>query len=177
MATYKTILFFSILQLLLITSFGQHIFMVEKPGTVNNLKFFTGDRLDLKTKTGDRISGIINQVSDSSIIVNQFLVMNNDIAVIYTRRVIISMFSSAGTLGGVGYICIDGFNNLINNKTEIFPKTTLKTGGILFGAGVLLKFLSKRKRQINNKDWRIKVLDFSIIKDPGIYTMPEKGKL
>ncbi len=174
MTIFKTIMFYGILQLTLITAFGQHIFMVEKPGTVNNLKYSTGDRMDLKTKTGERVSGIINQVRDTAIVVNYYLVMNDDIAIVYTRRAIFSAFSSVGTTGGLAYVGIDGFNNLINDERPVFRATALKTGGIMFGAGMLLKFISKRKRHINNQDWRIKVLDFSILKDPGIYAKPGK---
>ncbi len=176
MKNLKKILFFSLLQFMLITSFGQVFFMIEEPGTVNNLKFRIGDRIELKTKNGERIDGIINQLRDTAIIVNYNLVMNQDIAVIYSRKVIISMFSAAGIYGGIGYVSIDGFNNLINNESPIFRKSTLKTGGIMFSAGLLLRFFSKRKRPINNLDWRIKVMDFSIIQDPGIYANPGKSQ-
>lgn len=169
MATYRKIIFYSILQLMLITSFGQCVFMVEKPGIVNNLKYAIGNRIDLKTKTGERISGIINQVRDTAIVVSYYLIMNDDIAIVYTRRAIFSMFSAAGTTGGLAYVSIDGINNLINNERPVFRTSTLKTGGILFGTGGVLYLISKRKRHINNKDWRIKILDFSILKDPGIH--------
>ncbi|NVN95652.1 MAG: hypothetical protein HXX18_10265 [Bacteroidetes bacterium] len=115
MTTIKIIVFLSILQLTLITALGQCIFMVEKPGTITNLKYRAGDRIDLKTKTGDRFSGFINQIRDTAIVVNNNLIFNNDISIIFTRRVIFSMLSVAGTKGGLAYVGIDGINNLINN--------------------------------------------------------------
>ena len=174
MTRIKTMVFISILQLMLTTSFGQRVFMIEKPGTVNNLKYHAGDRIDLKIKTGERFFGFINQIRDTAIIINYNLVMNDDIAIVYTRRTIFSMFSVVGTKGGIAYVGIDGINNLINNEKPVCKTTTLKTGGIMFGAGLLLKLVSKRKRHINDKGWRIKVLDFSIITDPGIYANPSK---
>lgn len=158
---------------MLITSYGQRVFMVEKPGTVNNLKYNVGDRMELKTKAGEHISGIINQVRDTAIVVDYIFVMNDDIKNIYTRRVIFSVFSEVGIKGGIGYVFIDGFNNLINNESEIFRESALKTGGIMVGAGLLLKLISKRKRHIDNQHWRIKVMDFTILKDPGIYANPK----
>jgi hypothetical protein len=165
-----------IFQIMLMTAFGQRVFMVEKPGTVNNLKYNIGDRIELKTNKGERISGMINQLSDSSIVVNYNYVKIEDILIVYTRRYVFSILSAAGTTGGLAYVSIDAFNNLINNQDEIFRKSTLKTGSIMFGTGLLLKLISKRKRHINNEDWRIKVLDFSILKDPGIYTNPVNVK-
>jgi hypothetical protein len=176
MATLKTILLISIMQCMLLTSYGQLVFMVEKPGTINNLKYRCGERMDLKTKSGERISGIINQIRDTAIVVNYLMVKNDNIAIIYTRRVINSMFSAAGIFGGIGYVGIDGLNNLINNESPIIRKSVVKTGGIMLGAGLLLKLFSMRKRHINNEDWRIKVLDFTIINDPGIYANPGERK-
>ncbi len=174
MATYRKAILYIILQLILITSFGQQVFVIEKPGTVNNLKYAVGNKIELKTKTGERISGIIRQIRDTAIVVNYYLIMNDDIAIVYTRRAIFSIFSAVGTAGGLTYVSVDGFNNLINNERPIFRTSTLKTGGIMFGTGGLLYLISKRKRHINNKDWRIKILDFSILKDPGIYANPVK---
>jgi len=176
MATIKTILFYCILQCLLSAGYCQLVFMVEKPGTVNNLKYRSGDRIDLKTISGERISGIINQIRDTAIVLNYYLIKNDDIAVIYTRRVIFSMFSAAGIYGGIGYVGVDGFNNLINNESEIFRKSTLKTAGFMLGTGVFLNLFTHRRRPINHKDWRIKILDFSILKDPGIYALPDNRK-
>ena len=146
--------------------------MVEKPGTVNNIKYRVGDDIEIKTISGEKIYGEINQLIDTAIVINFILVKYKEIAAIYNRRVINSMFSAAGLLGGSGYICIDAFNNLINNETTIFRKSTLKTGAIMFSIGAVLKLFTKRKRSINNEDWRIKVLDFSIINDPGVYGKP-----
>ena len=172
MTTIKIIVFLSILHLALITALGQCIFMVEKPRTITNLKYRAGDRIDLKTKTGDRFSGFINQIRDTAIVVNYNLIMNENISIIFTRRVIFSMLSVAGTKGGLAYVGIDGINNLINNERPVCKTSTLKTGSIMFGIGLLLKLVSKRKIHISNENWRIKVLDFSIIKDPGIYSNP-----
>lgn len=165
----KQILVLVFLQFFVILVFSQNILLVEKPGKVNNIKYRVGDRIDLKMLSGERHSGIINQIRDTAIVVNYILIMNNEIKNIYTLRRIISAFSHAGIKGGIGYFAIDGFNSLINNERPVFRNSTLKTAGIMFGVGLFFKSISKRKRHIDNENWRIKVLNFSILKDPGIY--------
>jgi hypothetical protein len=150
-------------------SFSQCILLLEKPGTVNNTKFRVGNRIDVKTINNERINGLINQIRDTAIIVNYNLIKLSEIKIIYTRRTMISVFSHLGIKGGLGYVGIDGFNNLINNEKPVFRNSTLKTSGIMFVTGVLLKSISNRKRHINNEKWRLKVLNFNLLKDPGIY--------
>ncbi|MFZ4401591.1 MAG: hypothetical protein ACOYO1_16290 [Bacteroidales bacterium] len=174
MKNLRIILFYSILQLLQITGFSQCVFMIEKPGTVNNLKYRIGDRIDLKTINAERISGLISQIRDTAIIVNYEMIMNKDISVVYIRKVLFSMFSSAGLLSGTGYVSIDGINNLLNDERPVIRNSVLKTAGFMFAAGAVLRLFSKRRLHINNEDWRIKVLDFTIIKDPGVYAKPER---
>lgn len=165
----------SIILLLIMFEFNNHfvfsqcILLLEKPGTVNNAKFRAGNRIDVKTINNERISGVINHIRDTAIIVNYNLIKLSEIKNIYTRRTMISVFSHIGIKGGLGYVAIDGFNSLINNEDPVFRNSTLKTGGIMFAAGVLLKSISNRKRHIDNKKWRLKVLNFNLLKDPGIY--------
>jgi len=169
----KQIFVLIILQFSFLYVSSQNILVIEKPGTVKNIKFRSGDRIELKTLNGEKIKGIINQIRDTAIVVNYYLININEISKIYSFRRLISAFSFAGIEGGLGYVVIDGFNSLINNERPIIRNSTLKTGGIMFGAGLLLKSLSKRKRSIDNHKWRIKVLNFSILKDPGIYNSHE----
>ncbi|MCX6232901.1 MAG: hypothetical protein NTZ33_15335 [Bacteroidetes bacterium] len=173
MRKYIIIYIISLIPFLQETVYSQRIFLVEKPGTVNNLKFRIGDRIDLKTTKGERYNGIINQIRDTALIINYELVLNKDISAIYTTRALISMFSAAGISGGVFYIFLGGLTNIVDGRTPIINNSSLKTGGIIFATGGLLSVFSKRKRHIDNHKWRIKVLDFTIIKDPGIYANPE----
>lgn len=147
---------------------SQCILLLEKPGTVKNIKFRVGERIDVKTKNGDRINGIINKISDTAIIVNYFLIKIDEIKSIYSRRIILSALSHTGIKGSLGYTGIEAFNNLINNENPIFRNSTLKTGGIIFAGSIILKTITLRKRHIDNYKWRLKVLNFNILKDPGI---------
>ncbi len=168
----KQIMFLIIMQFIIISAISQNILVVEKPGKVNNIKYRVGERIELKTINGERIKGIINQIRDTAVVVNYYMVKNSDIKNIYTLRRLVSAFSFVGIEGGLGYVVIDGFNGLINNESPIIANSTLKTGGIMFGAGILLRSIAKRKRHIDNENWRIRVLNFSILTDPGIHNQP-----
>lgn len=49
---------------------AQMILLLEKPGTVKNIKYRAGDQIYIKTKDELKFSGTINIITDSSIIVN-----------------------------------------------------------------------------------------------------------
>lgn len=150
-------------------SICQSILLFEKPGTINNIKFRAGDRIELKTTDNEIYEGLINQIRDTAIVINYKTILCRDIKCLYLKRKMLYILSHAGIKAGIGYIGIDALNNLINGETTILRNSTLKTGSIMFGAGLLMRLLSGKKIKIDNKAWRIKVLDFAILKDPGIY--------
>ena len=49
---------------------AQMILLLEKPGTVKNIKYRAGDQIYVKTKDNLKILGTINIITDSSIIIN-----------------------------------------------------------------------------------------------------------
>lgn len=79
---------FGILLFMAFSLSGQNIFVLEKPGTIKNYKFELNDHIKLRTLSTDTtLSGRINSISDSSLIVNYSNeVRINDIATIYRKR-------------------------------------------------------------------------------------------
>lgn len=49
---------------------AQMILLLEKPGTVKNIKYRAGDQIYVKTKDNLKFLGTINIITDSSIIIN-----------------------------------------------------------------------------------------------------------
>lgn len=139
---------------------SQKILLLEKPGTVNNIKYRIGDRIDISTKEKINYSGIITYIGDSTINVNYSKIKISEIQYINIRRLLPSIINGIGVQGGLAYIGIDCINNSINNETPILRKTTLKTGLFFLGTGLLADIFSKSKRKIDGKKWRISILDF-----------------
>jgi hypothetical protein len=149
--------------------FSQKLLVVEKPGTINNIKYTIGSPIDIKTTDGIRLDGRIILITDTTVVINYCMIKIKDIKNIYASRRLIKDFSALGITGGIAYVSIDAFNGLINNDTPILRKNALKISGVMLGTGLLLSLFDTKKLVIDNKDWRIKILDFGIINDPGVY--------
>lgn len=142
---------------------SQQIFLLEKPGTVNNKKYYSGDAIKIKTIHPDTIlSGKITGINDSSIIVgyaNEVFIGN--INYIVRGRWGFSLLQKVFLSAGFAYVVIATFNGLINNDKPIVDEQTLIISGSLLVAGVILTPITTRKHKIDSKHWRVKILDFS----------------
>ncbi len=156
--------------------FSQKILVVEKPGTINNIKYTVGSTIKIKTIEGLRIDGHIILITDTTVVINYFTIKIRDIKNVYANRRLLQDFSALGITGGIAYTSIDALNGFINNDTPILRKNALKISGVMLGAGIIFKLFDTKKLKINNKDWRIKILDFGIINDPGIYNKGNKSE-
>ena len=140
---------------------AQMILLLEKPGTVKNIKYRAGDQIYIKTKDELKFSGTINIITDSSIIVNYDVeILIKDITIVFQEMWFISLFSRVAYISGAGYLILDAFNRTINNEYPIIDKSSFVIGTSLIGGGLLMKANSYKRCKIN-KPWRFKVLDFS----------------
>ena len=175
MKTYINQLVTMFFLLITINSFSQIVLVVEQPGTIINKKYTAGNFISIKTINNLRLSGHINHITDSTIVINYITIKTSEIKYVYTSRWLVSTVSRLGIEGGVAYIMVDTFNGLLNNDKPILRNNAIKIGSIMFGSGLVLKLFSHKRLHINNKAWRIKVLDFSILKDPGVYEQLKKN--
>jgi len=136
------------------------ILLLEKPGTINNIKFRIGDRIEFSTIDNLKNWGIISHIGDSTITLNYLKVKINEIKYIYKRLLFPSIMNGVGIQGGLAYVGIDIINNLINDESPYIKKSTLKTSGYTIGIGIIAKFFSKNKRKIDGKNWKLTILDF-----------------
>lgn len=138
---------------------AQKILLLEKPGTVKNIKYRVGDQIYIKTKDKLKFSGTINIITDSSIIVNYDVeILIKDITIVFQEMWFISLFSRVAYISGAGYLILDAFNRTINNEYPIIDKSSFIIGASLIGGGLLMKANSYKRCKIN-KPWRFKVLD------------------
>lgn len=138
--------------------FAQTMLVVERPGTVKNQIYQAGDFISLKTKEGLKISGPINIIKDSTLIVdfvNELKI--SEIDLVYKARAIPNIFGNAFIGGGIMYLGLDWVNGGLKNKNLIEDTGFLSSMGFIT-TGIILKVFSKKKMEIDGKKWRIKVL-------------------
>lgn len=138
--------------------FSQTMMVVERPGTVKNHIYEAGQYISLKTKDGEKISGPINIIRDSSLVVDFVHELDiSDIAIVYKSRELMNIFGTAFIGGSILYIGLDAVNGGMKNK-NLSKDTGFLVAGGFFTTGVLMKVFSKKRMQIDNEKWRIKIL-------------------
>lgn len=144
---------------------AQRVMLLEKPGTFKNFKYFEGDDIMLKKRsTGSKIEGVIHEISDTSILVNyDNEVMLDDIQVIMKSRWGFSLLSPATRIAGAGYLALDVVNHAINNETLIDENTLIISGSLIAFSYAIVPL--KKRRMKLDKNWRIKILNFSMEMD------------
>ncbi|NPD48115.1 MULTISPECIES: hypothetical protein [unclassified Lentimicrobium] len=132
---------------------AQNMLVVEKPGTVNNKIYYAGNNIDLKTIDGLRISGPINVIRDSMMVVD-FVheVKIKDIEIIYKLRYGLNITGSALISGGALYLGLD----LINNQSIDEQGIWVASGVIV--SGIIMKLFAKKRMRLEEGKWRAKIL-------------------
>lgn len=140
------------------TLFSQNMLLVEKPGTVKNHKYFAGDYISLKTKDGVKISGPINIIRDTNLIVDFTNELSlSEIETVYKPRKLVQLSSSALIAGSLMYTGLDLLNGGSSGKS--FSKNAgLQTSLAILATGLGMQFFTKKKMHIDNEKWRIRIL-------------------
>jgi len=132
--------------------------LVEQPGTVQNSKYFAGQHISLRTTKGIKISGPINIIRDSTLIVdftNELAL--SDIEIVYKRRTLVSLLSSGIIAGTALWIGLDLING--GSKGKSFSENqSLHIGMGLLAVGIGLQFLKNKKMDVTTEKWRIRIL-------------------
>jgi hypothetical protein len=142
---------------------AQNIFVLERPGTVRNYKYYGNERIKIRIISTDTvISGKITGIADSAISVNYANeILLTDIAAIYRTRWGFSLLQKTSLALGVAYISISALNGLINGDQPVVEEETLIISGCLIAGGLALTPLTIRKHKVDNKNWRVKILSFN----------------
>ncbi len=138
--------------------FSQNMLLVERPGTVKNYKYFAGDHISLKTKDGVKISGPINIIRDTNLIVDFINELSlSEIETVYKPRRLVQLGSSALIAGSLMYTGLDLLNGGSSGKS--FSKNAgLQTSIAILATGLGMQFFTKKKMHIDNEKWRIRIL-------------------
>ncbi len=147
---------------------AQKILVIEKPGTVKNIKFEVNDRIKFKLENNMKINGRIQKLTDSSVFVNREEFLFSKIKYFYKDRFGWKVLSNTTFQAGVAYLSIEALNNLANNERPVVSDKTLKPSVILMIIGILASPLVEKRLDIR-KRWRVRVLDFDSLNN-GIIT-------
>jgi hypothetical protein len=141
----------------------QNIFLIERPGTVKNFKFYEGDDIHVRVKNyppASSIKGTLTGIRDSSIIIDDaYLIPLKDITAVYKDRFWLGLAVPVLFVAGVGYVTLEAFNRLINNDSPVVTTETAIISGSLVAGGFALIPLKERKFKVGEK-WRVKSLIF-----------------
>lgn len=139
---------------------AQKILLLEKPGTVKNLKFEKGDRFILMKK-GDskKLDGTITRLLDTSLVIDyQYNINFSEIKKVYKVRGLAGFMTEIGLKGGLGFFFIDLTNRTIQQEYPLLNPLSLKiTGGFL--ATALIFRLIRHKPHTLGPDWRLRIID------------------
>ncbi|OYT15783.1 MAG: hypothetical protein B7C24_11215 [Bacteroidetes bacterium 4572_77] len=137
---------------------AQNMLLLERPGTIKNKIYVAGKHISLITKDGEKISGPINIIRDSNMVVDfTHEIMIQDIQVVYKNRVLVQLFSSAFIAGSVMYIGLDLINGG-SKGTKLSENQSMGYALGFLGTGIAMQFFTKRKMTIDGEKWRLKIL-------------------
>ncbi len=149
--------------LLLLSASSQNLFLIERPGTVKNVKFHEGDDIHVSVKNyapASDIKGSLTQIGDSSIVIDDmYLIPIKDITAVYVERFWIKLAIPVLFIAGIGYGVLEIFNNAINKDSPLLTKETAIISSSLVAGGLALIPLKDRKIKVGEK-WRVKSLVF-----------------
>jgi hypothetical protein len=143
--------------------FAQNAFIVESPGTSNNFKFYVPNKIKLKTKTLPKpFRSDIREIRDSMLILKNNVSVNlNEIEIVYKENRGAAIISKILIPIGLIFAPLDILNNVINKDKPIVRTVPLVVSGVCLSAGLLISLDRYRPFKIDNKKWRVKIIDKS----------------
>lgn len=119
--------------------------------------YSVGSPLKVKLIDGRKFSGRVSVVRDTDFYLSGQRITLDSVAAYYVPMRMCLLVGSALCIAGGGYIILDGFNGLINNKKPAFHKEALTVGLPIAAAGaVILPFKEVKRR---TKVWRPQILE------------------
>ena len=119
-----------------------------------SVQLFTGSYIEYKLKGEHkyRINKMVNMKDSLIIFDNDSSVVLSNIKVIKLRDAnhLFKLFSGFFYTGGILFIGLDSFNNIINHDSPIINQTAVIASAALISAGFIVKQLSIKRIRINS---------------------------
>ena len=120
-----------------------------------SIQLFNGSYIEYKLKGESkyRINKMVNMKDSLIIFDNDSSIALSEIKAIKLRdaNYLYRLFSSFFYTGGVLFVGLDTFNNLINHDTPLVNQTAVIASAALISAGFIVKQLSIKRVRINNR--------------------------
>jgi hypothetical protein len=144
---------------------AQQYLVLQKTGTVKNIKYQAGNDISLQVARGDLIySGTISHIKDSSFVLNSLNeIFLDEVTTVFRQRRFVKVLSKTLLYAGLGYVALEGVNGVINDYSPVISKNTIIAGSVMVGTGLLLKPFYTRKFDTQEK-YVLKILDFEKLK-------------
>jgi hypothetical protein len=142
---------------------AQNLLILERPGTVKNFKYEVNDMIKIRTLGSDTLlKGEITFIDDSMMVINNNQpVAISEISKVYRTQWGFTFLQGLFLTAGASYLLISTINGIINNDQPMVPRETIIISGSLLVAGAAITPFTTRKFRIDNKKWRMRILDFT----------------
>lgn len=146
-------------------AFCQSSLIINTRGRVKRVHYYLGDKVSVKLKNKIVVSGVLSQLMDSSMVINNRIVLLNDIGVVYrSRGKGYGIFGPVLVISGSVYIGLDIVNNLINYNSNgylVSPSAWIPAS-LLIGMGEALLILQTQRIKVTDAS-QLRILDTSPI--------------
>jgi hypothetical protein len=145
----------------ILQSMAQKALFIEKPGTIKYIKKEKGQYIAFKLKNADEtIAGKIDIITREGIILKgepEYSIF--DIEEVHHELYGLNLLSVVSLTMGIGYLLLNTFNSIIDSYNSL-DNSVLISSGALTGGGLISNYLKTRRIKIDNKKWRLKIVDF-----------------
>jgi hypothetical protein len=146
--------------------FGQKILEIDivRLNHFKKIQLFSNSYIEYKLKGEHRyrINKMVSMKDSLVIFDNDSSIVLSNIKAIKLRnaKYLYRLFSSFFYTGGVLFVGLDTFNNLINNDTPLINQTAVIASAALISAGVIVKQLSIKRIRINSRK-SLRIIDIN----------------
>lgn len=141
---------------------AQKIVAFDKPGKVKRIRYYHGDLIKLKLNSGERVFGTIDQIMDSSFVVQGMVIGLTDVSRVFnTQRLAgFSFFSKLLFRAGLAYFPIVTVNRAINDDDPTFSQQAAIISGSMLATGIIFRLIANKSYKIS-EDRPLKILDLT----------------
>jgi hypothetical protein len=137
---------------------AQNIFIVDKVNGTQRNRFYEGKPIKFKTSDNREITGKINYISDTSIVVNELNYPLSEIREVYLTRKFFKFASYLGLMSAAAFLPANMITNLTHKRQIIGSDTYVIAAGTLGTFGICALFREK-KMKIGSK-YKVAIVRF-----------------